>query len=310
MLVRAFRGRLLTGLAVVLCIAFSWTVDAGARVYWTAHSSIGRAETDGSGVSQSLVATAVGPGAIAVDSHHVYWTEHVAAGFVLARATLDGTGVDESFITGLNTEGAVAVDSQRIYWQDVVSGSPVIARADVDGSHVNRQFIQLPAGSNAGWVAVDGEHVYWTWSTWTQSTSEWVGHIGEAALDGSHVNDALITLGSGIQPAGIAVDDQHIYWTQFDLPGQDYSVGRADLDGSNVNLKLIDHAGEDAGGMAIDGQHIYWAVPGTKSDRGRDRRFQRPPAQIPACASTHWAPPLGFGVKASVGPGMQDPRFG
>ena len=43
---------------------------------------------------------------------------------------------------------------------------------------------------------------------------------------------------------------------------------------------------------------------------GRDRRFQRPPAQIPACASTHWAPPLGFGVKASVGPGMQDPRFG
>jgi hypothetical protein len=26
-------------------------------------------------------------------------------------------------------------------------------------------------------------------------------------------------------------------------------------------------------------------------DRRRDRRCRRPPAQIPACASTHWAPP-------------------
>ena len=33
-------------------------------------------------------------------------------------------------------------------------------------------------------------------------------------------------------------------------------------------------------------------------DRGRDRRCRRPPAQIPACASTHWAPPLGSGVEA------------
>jgi Helix-turn-helix domain len=46
------------------------------------------------------------------------------------------------------------------------------------------------------------------------------------------------------------------------------------------------------------------------NDRGRDRRCQQPPAQIPACASTHWAPPLGFGVKALVGPGMLDAGFG
>jgi len=33
------------------------------------------------------------------------------------------------------------------------------------------------------------------------------------------------------------------------------------------------------------------------------------PAQIPAHASTHWPPPLGAGVKTSVGSGMQDPGF-
>ena len=45
-------------------------------------------------------------------------------------------------------------------------------------------------------------------------------------------------------------------------------------------------------------------------DRGRDRRRQRPPAQIPACASTHWAPPLGFGVEACLGPGVMDAGLG
>jgi hypothetical protein len=43
---------------------------------------------------------------------------------------------------------------------------------------------------------------------------------------------------------------------------------------------------------------------------GRDRRCRRPPAQIPACASTHWAPPSGFGVEALVGPGVQDAGLG
>jgi hypothetical protein len=45
-------------------------------------------------------------------------------------------------------------------------------------------------------------------------------------------------------------------------------------------------------------------------DRGRDRRCRRPPAQIPACASTHWAPPSGFGVEALFGPGVQDAGLG
>jgi hypothetical protein len=48
----------------------------------------------------------------------------------------------------------------------------------------------------------------------------------------------------------------------------------------------------------------------TKKNRGRDRRCRRPPARIPACASTHWAPPLGSGVEAQVRPGMEDAGLG
>ena len=44
-------------------------------------------------------------------------------------------------------------------------------------------------------------------------------------------------------------------------------------------------------------------------NRGRDASCPTPPAQIPACALTHWAPPSGFGVEALVGPGVKDAGF-
>jgi hypothetical protein len=45
-------------------------------------------------------------------------------------------------------------------------------------------------------------------------------------------------------------------------------------------------------------------------NRGRDARCQAPPAQIPACALAHWAPPSGFGVEAPVWPGVKDAGLG
>ena len=45
------------------------------------------------------------------------------------------------------------------------------------------------------------------------------------------------------------------------------------------------------------------------NNRGRDASCPTPPAQIPACALTHWAPPSGFGVEAHGGPGVKDAGF-
>jgi Transposase IS116/IS110/IS902 family len=50
--------------------------------------------------------------------------------------------------------------------------------------------------------------------------------------------------------------------------------------------------------------------PICRNNRGRDARCQAPPAQIPACASTHWAPPSGLGVEAHGGPGVKDAGLG
>ncbi len=89
---------------------------------------------------------------------------------------------------------------------------------------MNNSFIT--GGSNPGWVAVDGQHIYWT----NPSGSS----IGRANLDGTSVDQSFISLSGVPGPDGVAVDGRHIYWTS-DSPG---SIGRANLDGTAVEQEL------------------------------------------------------------------------
>jgi hypothetical protein len=75
--------------------------------------------------------------------------------------------------------------------------------------------------------------------------------IGGANLDASGISPSFI---GGASPGGVAVDGQHIYWANNK---QGSTIGRADLDGGNVNNSFITGA-NDPEGVAVDGQHIYW----------------------------------------------------
>jgi hypothetical protein len=100
-------------------------------------------------------------------------------------------------------------------------------------------------------VAVNGSHIYWA--------NQNAGTIGVANLDGTGVNQSLITGASS--PDGVAVDGQHIYWTNFGSG----TIGVANLDGTGVNESLISGAVFPVG-VAVDGRHIYWTndtFPGT-----------------------------------------------
>ena len=54
------------------------------------------------------------------------------------------------------------------------------------------------------------------------------GTIGRANLDGTGANQSFINLGLGARVFGLAVDSQHIYWTDPDsgLPGLQQRSGR------------------------------------------------------------------------------------
>jgi hypothetical protein len=56
------------------------------------------------------------------------------------------------------------------------------------------------------------------------------------------------------EPAGIAVNNQHIYWDNW-FGG---TIGEADVSGQNVNQNFI-HIGGDLVELAVDGQYLYWA---------------------------------------------------
>ncbi len=88
-------------LAALLGLALAFAPRADAYVYWTAPGTpsgptIGRANLDGTGMSQSFISGVGPPLAIAVDAGHIYWENHDTN--TIGRANLDGTGVNKNFI--------------------------------------------------------------------------------------------------------------------------------------------------------------------------------------------------------------------
>jgi hypothetical protein len=83
--------------------------------------------------------------------------------------------------------------------------------------------------------------------------------IGRANLDGTGVDRSFIRLGPADEPMGVAVDDDHVYWTSFEsLSTGTGTIGRANLDGTGVDRSFMTDA-EVPLGVAVDSAHVYWA---------------------------------------------------
>lgn len=75
--------------------------------------------------------------------------------------------------------------------------------------------------------------------------------IGRANLDGSNVNQRLITVSGEV--IGVATDGTHVYWAN-QTRGM---IGRANLDGGEVEPSFI-KLHYSTLGVAVDSGHIYW----------------------------------------------------
>lgn len=85
---------------------------------------------------------------------------------------------------------------------------------------------------------------------WTNNAS---GSIATANRAGGEVIQKLFF--ASPEPYGIAADSTHVYWTD---EGTD-EIGRAELNGANVEPSLIPVAGEVPEGMAVGVGYVYWA---------------------------------------------------
>ena len=271
--------------AILACLA-TFAPSAQAYIYWSNYgngftgggTTLGRANIDGSAATASFITGASNPAGLAVDAGHLYWSE---GGTAIGRANVDGSGINEAFIPAGATAGnvvAIALDSAYIYWTD---GSRWIGRANLDGSGANGQFIDMGSGTSTNGIAVSGGELYvgeagqiarvaatgGTPSTFVQlangsdfatSLSVVAGYlywtdlnlgvgasIGRVPLSGNGPNASLIP---GLTfPEGIASDGTYIYWTDDGTQ----TIGRAKLDGSQVNMTFISDPAGPAG-LAVD----------------------------------------------------------
>jgi hypothetical protein len=230
---------------VFAAFAAAWAPPASAmsapQLFWANNrtNAIGAADFN---VNESLTATKTQPRMIAADAHHIYWTNYNSIG----RANLDGSDVNQDFIPNVFQPEGIAVDAQHVYW---ASASYGIGRANLDGSDVNPTFI--PAGAvGIPWaVAVSGQYIYFSDRN----------NILRAKLDGTGVS----TLVSGVDAFSLAVDQQHVYWANFNAD----TIGEADLDGTNVDNSFVT-GGNRLMGVASDGTDVFFTNEGDAASGG------------------------------------------
>jgi virginiamycin B lyase len=265
-------------------VSLFFVASGGAAIYWGS-LPVGRANLDGTYAEPSFISIRPGEGGearpcggVAVNGSHVFWANPF--GDVIGRAKLDGTASEYAFITGADNPCGVAVDGAHIYWANYEGEA--IGRANLDGSEPTQNFIDevpQPCG-----LAVDDNFLYWG-----SVNSSYVGRaslpsgakdppliqgdtnefgfcgvavnrthifwggfgepIGRANLDGSAPNPAFIT--GVLNPCGIAVDSRHIYWTE-QVGVQDDQIGRASLDGTEVERGIVGGLKDSSCGIAVD----------------------------------------------------------
>lgn len=216
-------------------------------------------------------ATAVGaqPAAGAQPARDLYYERSSPTGLMIARLQLSGPRrrADLVPLGDVNVFGIAVAGPQIMFsTQAGPAGRGTIWRATRSGP--TRQMVGgliAPAS-----LVATGGFLYWSDER----------AVGRVSLGGRHPQRHFLTLpqerGGGVVD-GLATDNSSLYFTRC----TDHSIGRADLNGSHLSVRLIATGPSSCPqGIAVAGKYIYWTDLGS----GTIGRAERNGAH----ADDHW----------------------
>jgi len=218
-------------------------------------AQIGRARLNGAGAADELEEGAVATHALGLavspDGQYVYWAEPGKG--TIGRAKLNGAGKPTAPEPEFIKPGQVELDVEVEYQGGVIETEHLIGP------------------SKPRYVAVDGEHVYWTNtgplgrfgpSRETEKIADGAGTIGRATInqvtgEAEEVKPAFITGASN--PQGIAVNAQRIYWANAGDHRAAEAIARANLEGEEVQQSFFEPTPTIPLGVALNSDHVYFS---------------------------------------------------
>jgi streptogramin lyase len=238
----SFLTTLTRGLLILVVFAGLTTITRPAqaavdKIYFTTTDdwSVKQANSDGTGV-ETLHVSAIGtPSGIVVDGDNgkMYFTDNHNDVAKIQRMNLDGSNLED--VVTNNRAVAIALDryAEKIYFTttDGTGDDYSVKRANTDGTNVETLYVSI-AGTPRG-IALDTRNgkVYFS------DNHSSVEKIQRMNLDGSGLEDVM----TGVRAVSIIldVDDGKMYYTTND----DWSVKRADMDGTNVETLHVSDTG-------------------------------------------------------------------
>ncbi len=260
---------------------------AEGYVYWSdpAHSRIGRAKLDGTGIEEEYKSISGKPLGIAVvdtgSSKYIYWSDQgeldennePQSGLgTIGRMDLDGSNVNPSCFTGLTNPRSIASNGTDIYWTEPVASSVVgnggVGKATLacEGVEGGAKGIAVKAHGN-GDIAVDAIYIYI--SEYDPSAQQ--SFITRHPIDSGVTDCVGPVFEDETSPVGIAISSEKLYW----VDPRAEKVGRADLNCVNTEFEKVEAdfiAGASrAEDPAIAGEYVLWtANQGIPANPGND----------------------------------------